>query len=51
MTTQLTNIDHELAGLRAKLNWDHIADFTREAIKARIVELEAKRRAVLEGGA
>jgi hypothetical protein len=51
MTTQLTNIDHELAGLRAKLRWDHIAEFTRQAIAARIAELEAKRKQVMEQGA
>jgi len=50
MTTALSNIDHELMGLRAKLRWDHIADVTRDAIKSRISELEAKRALILEQG-
>jgi hypothetical protein len=51
MSTQLRNIDHELTGLRAKLRWDHIAPVTRQAIEARIAELEAKRRELLQQGA
>lgn len=51
MSGALSAIDHELMGLRAKLRWDHIADATREAIRARISELEAKRTQILQQGA
>lgn len=51
MTTQLTNIDHELTGLRAKLRWTHIAPITRQRIEERIAALEAMRAELLQQGA